>query len=62
MTLHRWLTLLPGFLTVTLTILLFCIYLFLQTLGICSTVAFLPLGSSNHVAVSVSIAFFQIKM
>ena len=56
MTLLRWLTFLLGSLTVTLTVLLFWIYLSSDT-SICSTMAFPPLGNSNHVVVSVSINF-----
>ena len=57
----RWLTFLLGSLTVTLTVLLFWIYfLFLSTdASICSTMAFLPLGNSGHVIVSVSIDFLS---
>ena len=46
MNLLRWSTFLLGSLTVTLTVLLFCIYLFLLTLE-----------NSDHVAVSVAIDF-----
>ena len=53
MTLLRWLTFLLGSVTVTLPILLFWIYLFLDT-TICSTMDFPPLRNSDHVAVSVS--------
>ena len=56
MILRRWLTFLLGSLTVTLTVLLFWIYLFLLT-GICSTTAFLSLGNTDHVLLSVSIYF-----
>ena len=56
MTLLRWLTFLLGSLTVTLTVLLFWIYFFSDT-SICSTMAFPPLGNSDHVFVSVSIYF-----
>ena len=54
-TLLRWLTFLLGFLTVTLTVLLLSIYVFLLTH--CSTVAYLPLENSDLVVVSVSIDF-----
>ena len=37
-------------------VLFFCIYLFLDA-SICSTIAFPPLGNSDHVVVSVSIDF-----
>ena len=40
----------------TLTVLLFWIYLYLDA-SICSTMAFPPLGNSDHVVVSVSIDF-----
>ena len=56
MTLIRWLTFLLGSLTVILTVLLFCIYFFSSGASICSTMAFPPLGNSDHV-VSVSIDF-----
>ena len=48
MTLLRWLTFLLGSQTVILIVLPFCI---------CSTMAFPPLGNSDHVVVSVSIDF-----
>ena len=52
----RWLTFLLGSQTVMLAVLLFCIYLFISSnASICSTMAFPPLGNSNHVVVSVSI-------
>ena len=54
MTLLRWLTFLLGSQTLILTVLLFWIYLFLDT-SICSTMAFPPSGNSEHVVVSVSI-------
>ena len=55
---HRWLTLLLRSQTVILTVLLFWIYLFLLMLAsICSTMAFPPLGNSDHVVVSVSFYF-----
>ena len=61
MTLLRWLTFLLGSQTIILIVLLFWIYLFLLTLvfdaSICSTMAFLPLGNSDHVVASVSIDF-----
>ena len=40
-----------------LAVLLFWIYLFLFDADICSTMAFSPLGNSDHVIVSVSIDF-----
>ena len=54
-TLHRWLTcLLPDCDSHSATLL----DLFISSdTSICSTVAFLPLGNSNHVAASVSIDF-----
>ena len=55
MVLLRRLIFLLRSLTVTLTVLLFWIYLFL--LVDCSTMAFLPLENSDHVVVSVSIDF-----
>ena len=57
MTLLRWSMFLLGFLTVTLTVLLFWICFFLLTLDICSTMTFPPLRNSDHVVVSVSIYF-----
>ena len=54
MTLFRWLTFLLGSQTVILIVLLFWIYFFLLTLGICSTMPFAPSGNSDHVVVSVS--------
>ena len=61
MTLLRWLTFLLGSQTIILIVLLFWIYFFLLTLvfdaSICSTMAFLPLGNSDHVVASVSIDF-----
>ena len=56
MTLLRWLTFLLGSQTVILIVQLFWIYLFLDA-SICSTMAFPPLGNSDHVVVSVSIDF-----
>ena len=50
----RCLTFLLGFLTLALTVLLFWISFFLL---IYSTLAFLPLGNSDNVVVSVSINF-----
>ena len=50
-----WLTFLLRSLTVTLTIMLFWIYFF--DASICSTMAFPPLGNSNHVVVLVCIDF-----
>ena len=55
-TLLRWLTFLLRFQTVILIVLLFWIYLYLPNTSICSTMAFPPLGNSDHV-VSVSIGF-----
>ena len=61
MTLLRWLTFLLGSQTIILIVLLFWIYFFLLTLvfdaSICSTMAFLPLGNSDHVVASVFIDF-----
>ena len=61
MTLLRWLTFLLGSQTIILIVLLFWIYFFLLTLvfdaSICSTMAFLPLGNSDHVVALVSIDF-----
>ena len=61
MTLLRWLTFLLGSQTIILIVLLFWIYFFLLTLvfdaSIYSTMAFLPLGNSDHVVASVSIDF-----
>ena len=56
-TLLRWLTFLLGSQTVILTVLLFWIYFFSSDASICSTMAFPPLGNSDHVVVSVSIDF-----
>ena len=56
MILLRWLTLLLKSLRVTLTILPFWVYFFSSDASICSTMAFPPLGNSDHV-VSVSIDF-----
>ena len=55
-TLLRWLTFLLRSQTVILTVLLFWIYLLLDT-SICSTMVFPPFGNSKHVIVSVSIDF-----
>ena len=52
MTLLRWLTFLLGSETVILTVLLFWIF-FLHA-SICSTMAFPPMGSSDHVSVSIN--------
>ena len=58
MTLLRLLTFLLGSQTVILIVLLFWIYFFLSSdASICSTMAFPPLGSSDHVFVSLSIGF-----
>ena len=56
MTLLRWLTFLLGSQTVILIVLLFWIFLSSDA-NICSTMAFAPLGNSDHVVVSVSIDF-----
>ena len=57
MTLIRWLTFLFGSLTMTLTVLFF-IYLFISCdARICCTIAFPPLGNSDHVVLSVSTVF-----
>ena len=58
MTLLRRLTFILGSLTSTLTVLLFWIYFSLLML-VCFTIAFLPLGYSYHVVVSVSIDFLS---
>ena len=56
MALFRWLTFLLGSLTMTLTVLLFSIFIFLSSdASICSAMAFPFLGNPDHVAVSVSI-------
>ena len=55
MALLRWLTFLLRSQTVILIVQLFWINFFL--LSICSTMAFPPLGSSDHLVVPVSIAF-----
>ena len=55
MILLKWLTFLLGSLTVTLTVLLFWIHF--SDASICSTMAFTPLGNSDHIIVSVSINF-----
>ena len=57
MTLLRWLTFLLRFLTATLAILVFQIYLFLLMLVFALKWLSLRLGNSDHVAVSVSIDF-----
>ena len=54
MTLLRWLTFLLGSLTATLSPALLDLYLSSDT-SICSKIAFLLLGNSDHVAVLVSI-------
>ena len=56
MTLLRWLISLLGSLTVTLTVLQFWTYFFLL-MPFYFTVAFPPLGNSDHVVVSVSTDF-----
>ena len=56
MTLLRWLTFLLESQTVILIVLLSWISFFLLTI-ICSTMAFPPMGNSNHVVVSASIDF-----
>ena len=53
----RSLTFLLGSQTVILTVLLYWIYFFSSDASICSTMAFPPLGNSDHVVVSVSIDF-----
>ena len=50
----RWLTLLIRSLNVTLRNLLFGIYFVSSEPGICSTIAFPPLGNSDYVVVLVS--------
>ena len=47
----RWLNSLLGFMTVTLSVLLFWIYFFLESNN-CFVKTFSPLGNSDHVAVS----------
>ena len=54
MTLLRWVTFLCGSHTVILIVML--LFLFSDA-SICSTMAFPPLGNSDHVVVSVSIDF-----
>ena len=56
MTLLRWLTFVLGSQTVTLSPALLNLCLSSDA-GICSTMAFRPLGNSDHVVVSVSIDF-----
>ena len=56
-TLLRWLSFLLGSQTVILTVLLF--WIFSSDASICSTMAFPPLGNSDHVVVSVSIDFLS---
>ena len=56
MTLLRWLTFLRGSQTVILIVLLFWTYFFLLT-SICSSMAFPPVGNSDHVVISISIDF-----
>ena len=57
MALLRWLPFLLESQTVILMVLLFWIYFFSSDTSICSTIAFPPLGNSDHVVVSVSIDF-----
>ena len=54
--LHRWLTFLLGALTATDSPALLDFFLSSDA-SICSTMAFPPLGNSDHVVVSVSIVF-----
>ena len=54
--LHRWLTFLLGALTATHSPALLDFFLSSDA-SICSTMAFPPLGNSDHVVVSVSIDF-----
>ena len=56
MTLLRWLTFLLGSQTVILSPALLDLFIYSDA-SICSTMAFPPLGNSNHVVVSVSIDF-----
>ena len=56
MTLLRWLTFLLGSKTVILIVLFFRIYFSLDS-NICSTMAFLLFGNSDHLVASVSIDF-----
>ena len=58
MTLLRWLTFLFGSLTVTSTVLLFWIC-FYHLKIVFFSIAFLPLGNSDHFVVSVSIDFLS---
>ena len=55
-TLSKWLDFLLGFLTVTLNAALLDLFIYSDT-NICSTVAFSPLGNSNHISVLVPIDF-----
>ena len=55
----RWLTFLLGSQTVILMVLLFWIYYFFSDASICSTMAFPPLGNSDHVTTTVSIEFLS---
>ena len=57
MNLLRWLVFLLGYQTVILIVSVFWIYFFVLTLVFFSTMAFPPLGKSDHVVVSVSIDF-----
>ena len=57
MTLFRWLTFLIQSLTMILTVMLFWNLFHSPDASICSTMAFPPLGNSDHVVVSVSIDF-----
>ena len=57
MTLLRWLTFLLRSQTVILIVLLFWIYFLSSGVSISSTMAFPPLGNSDHVVFSVSIDF-----
>ena len=45
----------PTWISVTLTVLFFWIYLFFSDASICSAMAFPPLGNSDHFVASVSI-------
>ena len=55
----RWLTFQLGLLTVTLTVLLFLDYFLSSDASICFTMAFSPLGNSDHAVVSVFIDFLS---
>ena len=60
MTLLRWLTFLLGSQTVILIEQLFWTYFFFSDTSICSTMAFPPLGNSDHVLSQFPLTFHQI--